>query len=84
MMNSTNIEPRFRSLFDEIEKQKLAFLDTQEDWSTFACTRWTNLLEGLFIDQLEILSHTHDPEFIGQYVIEFFVSLLDENSLDII
>lgn len=84
-MDSTNIEPRFKSLFDEIEKQKLAFLDTQEDRSTFACARWSNLLEGLFIDQLETLSRTHDdPEFIGQYVIEFFVSLLDENTFDII
>ena len=82
-MDLTNIEPRFRGLFEQIENRKLAFLNTQEDFSTFACTRWTNVLEGLFIDQLEKLSGTHDPEFIGQYVVEFFASLLDEVELDI-
>lgn len=82
-MDLSQIEPRFKKMFEQIENYKNAFENAHGDFSTFACTRWANSLQGLFVDQLEELSRTHEPEYIGQYVIEFFVSLIDENSLEL-
>ena len=74
------IEPRFRGLFEQIENHKNSFSVPNK---TFESTRWTNFLEGIFVDQLEALSRTHEPEYIGQYVIEYFCSLIDEESLEL-
>ena len=73
---------KIQGLFDEIQKHK-EIISAMYDGDTFQSTRWYTILTDTFISQLEKMTFHEKPDFIGEYVIEFFSALIDREEFDI-
>lgn len=73
-------ETKFKPLFEELFEQRKAFKSLLPDGDLFKYAKCDDFVRDSFFSQLEILSRTHgdDPAFIGEYVVEFFVALVDD------
>lgn len=77
-------EIKFKPLFEELLKQREAFQKLLSDGDAFRDTRWYDFVRDSFFSQLEKLSRTHggvDDAFIGEYVTEFFIALMDDQKI---
>lgn len=68
---------------DEIRKAKKVFEEAYQGNPVFMDLRWADHMEGLFIGQLEKMTHQvskgeFTSETIGEYVIAFFVARNDD------
>lgn len=85
-----NNEP-FKDLIDErlreLHQAKKVFVSEYDGSSVYLDLRWQTHLEGLFIDQLEKLTHKVtsgevSAEALGEYVMAFFIAQMDEGKFD--
>lgn len=82
----SDIAEPFKELIDpliaDIVRRKKIFNEEYDDSETYRDLRWETVLEGIFVSQLDRISHTFTAEQIGEYVIEFFNSR-NEGKFDI-
>lgn len=76
------VDVKFRNLFEELEKNRLAFESVCDIRDTFYSTRWYTVLMDSFLSQLERLTFEDDPNFIGEYVMEFFYFLIEKSMFE--
>jgi|GEM_PF-4271972 len=79
-------EIKFKPLFEELFKRKEGFEALMLDGDAFGYTRWQDFIKDSFFSQLERLSRTHggeDDAFIGEYVVEFFIALMDDQKFSV-
>lgn len=74
-------------LINQIIEAKTVFENEYDRNSNYKDLRWRERMEGLFIDQLEVLTRRvskgdFPEEAIGEYVMEFFVVSEDEGMFD--
>lgn len=74
-------------LINQIIEAKRAFENEYDGNSSYKDFRWRERMEGLFIEQLDVLTRRvskgdFPEEAIGEYVMEFFVVSEDERMFD--
>lgn len=74
---------KYRELFEELMKNKVAFRSLLSQDDAFQDCRWYDFVRDSFYSQLERLSYSGDAAFIGEYVIEFFAAMMDDGKFQI-
>ena len=74
---------KFYKLFEELMKNKVVFQSLLPQGDAFQYVRWYDFVRDSFYSQLERLSHSNDAAFIGEYVIEFFSAMIDDEKFEI-
>lgn len=87
----TNNEP-YKEFIDELlndlRKAKKVFVSEYDGSIVYMDLRWQTHLEGLFVDQLEKLTHkvtsgAIGADVIGEYVMAYFIANLDVGEFEI-